>query len=125
MKKNDLKLIVTVLVVAVVFWLGMSLYQKYNTANQAYVLVTIDGVEYGKYPLNKDITERIEFEDGSYNVLEIKDGEAQISEASCPDQICVNHMHIHYSKEMIVCLPNGLIAEIVNGEERDIDGSTH
>ena len=57
--------------------------------------------------------------------LEIKDGEAQISEASCPDQICVNHMHIHYSKEMIVCLPNGLIAEIVNGEERDIDGSTH
>ncbi|SEK95084.1 hypothetical protein SAMN02910377_02258 [Pseudobutyrivibrio ruminis] len=125
MKKNDLKLIVTVLVVAVVFWLGMSLYQKYNTTNQAYVLVTIDGVEYGKYPLNKDITERIEFEDGSYNVLEIKDGEAQISEASCPDQICVNHMHIHYSKEMIVCLPNGLIAEIVNGEERDIDGSTH
>ena len=125
MKKNDLKLIVTVLVVAVVFWLGMSLYQKYNTANQAYVLVTIDGVEYGKYPLNEDTTERIEFEDGSYNVLEIKDGEAQISEASCPDQICVNHMHIHYSKEMIVCLPNGLIAEIVNGEERDIDGSTH
>ena len=125
MKKNDLKLIVTVLAVAVVFWLGMSLYQKYSTANQAYVLVTIDGVEYGKYPLNKDTTERIEFADGSYNVLEIKDGEAQISEASCPDQICVNHMHIHYSKEMIVCLPNGLIAEIVNGEERDIDGSTH
>jgi hypothetical protein len=125
MKKNDLKLIITVLAIAVVFWLGMSLYQKYNTANQAYVLVTINGVEYGKYPLNEDTTERIEFEDGSYNVLEIKDGEAQISEASCPDQICVNHMHIHYSKEMIVCLPNGLIAEIVNGEERDIDGSTH
>ena len=125
MKKNDLKLIVIVLVVAVAFWLGMSWYQKTNTENEAYVLVTIDGVEYGRYPLNEDTTERIEFENGAYNVLEIKDGEAQISEASCPDQICVNHMHINYSSEMIVCLQNGLIAEIVNGEERDIDGSTH
>ena len=125
MKKNDIKLIATILAVAVVFLIAMTWYQKNNTKDQPYALVTIDGVEYGQYLLSKDVTERIEFEDGSYNVLEIKDGEAQISEASCPDQICVNHMRIHYSGETIVCLPNKLVVEIVNGEENDIDGATH
>jgi hypothetical protein len=88
-------------------------------------VVTINGEEYGTYPLDKDCEEVIELPNGAYNVLKIEDGYAQITDASCPDHICVHHYAIQYSGEMIVCLPNGMIAEIVGGEEDDIDGATN
>lgn len=96
-----------------------------QTANSPKVVVTVDGEEYGTYPLDEELTETITLSDGTYNVLEIKDGYASISEASCRDQICVNHFHIHYSGETIVCLPNKLVVEIVGGEDDDVDAATH
>jgi hypothetical protein len=125
MKKNDFILIIVVLAITAVVVVGMKIWQQNNTGSQATVVVTIDGEEYGTFPLNKDVEETIEFPDGSYNKLVISEGYASVSEASCRDQICVNHMHIHYSGETIVCLPNKLVIEIINGEESDIDGATH
>jgi len=125
MKKNDIILVVSILVVAILAWIGIKLYQKSSTEGTAYALVTVDGEEYGRYSLDTDTIEKIEFDNGTYNVLEIKDGQVNMTEASCPDQICVNHAHIHYSSETIVCLPNKLVVEIVNGEDDDLDGATH
>ncbi len=95
-----------------------------NTKDSANVVVTIDGEVYGTYPLSEDRTERIELPDGSYNILIISDGYADVSEASCPDQICVKHNHIRYSKESIVCLPNKVVVTVEGGKENEIDGST-
>lgn len=124
-RKNDYILIITVLAITAVVVFATNLMQRKNTGSQAMVVVSVDGEEYGSYPLNKDLEDKIEFPDGSYNVIQIEDGYVSVSEASCRDQICVNHMHIHYSGETIVCLPNRLVIEIVNGEESDIDGATH
>lgn len=119
-KKNDMILILALLVVALVSYLGIGLYQEMNTKNGV-VVVTIDGVEYGSYPLAVDATERIELADGSYNLLVIEDGKADVTEASCPDGICVNHRAIDKRGESIVCLPNKVVVEIMNGEEAEID----
>ena len=125
MKKNDIVLIAIILAVTAVCLLGMRIWQKNNTSGNAVAVVTIDGDVYGEYPLSEDCTERIELSDGSYNVLSIKDGYAQISEASCPDQICVHHNRIKYSEETIVCLPNKLVVTVQGGEDNGIDGSTY
>lgn len=119
-RKNDLILILMLLVVALVSYLGIGLYQEMNTKNGV-ALVTIDGEEYASYPLTVDATERIELEDGSYNLLVIEDGKADVTEASCPDGICVNHSAIDKRGESIVCLPNKVVVEIINGEESEID----
>ena len=124
MKKNDIILIAVLLVVALLTAGGMSIWQVNNTKDAAKVVVTIDGQVYGTYPLSKDMTERIELPDGSYNILTISDGYADVTEASCPDQICVKHNHIKYSKESIVCLPNKVVVTVEGGEENEIDGST-
>ena len=55
------------------------------------------------------------------NHLIIKDGQADMIEADCPDQICVEHISISKNKETIVCLPNKVIVEIVGGEDAEID----
>lgn len=125
MKKNDYILLAVILVVTLLSIGGIRLWQKNNTSDGAMAVVTIDGAVYGTYPLSEDITERIELPDGSYNILTISGGYADVTEASCPDQICVKHNHIRYSGESIVCLPNKLIVEVKGGEENEIDGSTY
>ena len=125
MKKNDLFLIGGLLLISLVLGIGLSLYKKNATEEAPAAVVTIDGIEYGTYPLDEDRVERIDIGDGEYNILEIKDGEAFMSEASCPDQICVLYSHIRYTGESIVCLPHKVLVEIINGEVNDLDGSTH
>ena len=114
-------LICGLLIIAFTIFGATRIWQMNNTTDTAMVVVTVDGQEVGRYPLNQDCEQRFDFQDGSYNVLRIYDGKAEISEASCPDQICVKHYGIHYTNEMIVCLPNKFVLEIVGGEDNDID----
>lgn len=119
-RKNDFILIAAVLAVSLVSFAGLRLYRGSHTKD-AEAVVTIDGEEYGRFPLTQNVREKIELDDGSYNVLVIQDGEADVTEASCPDGICVNHKNISMQGESIVCLPNKLVVEIQNGEAADID----
>ena len=123
-KKNDLILIGVLLVVALTAYFCISFFQGANTKNGVAV-VTIDDVEYGRFPLVVDTEERIEVPDGSYNLLVIQDGKADVTEASCPDGICVNHRAISKQGQSIVCLPNKVVVEIENGEESDLDAVTN
>jgi hypothetical protein len=112
-------LIIGVVAVALLGLLWMQFTQK--QVNHGRVVVTVDNEVYGEYALDQDRTERIEFKDGSYNVLEIRDGEADMTEASCPDQICVEHQKINKTNQTIVCLPNKVIVTIEEGEETEVD----
>ena len=123
MNKNDLIVIISILLLAAAAYIGISTYRRHATADNPQVVVTVDGEEYGRYPLSEDLQTEIRFEDGSFNRLVIENGKAKISEASCPDQICVNHFRIQYSGETIVCLPNKVVVEIVGGLKSDVDGS--
>ncbi len=125
MKKNDIILIAVLLMAALLTVAGMRIWQMNNTKAAAKVVVTIDGQVYGTYPLSEDRTERIDLPDGSYNILTISGGYADVTEASCPDQICVKHNHIKYSKESIVCLPNKVVVTVEGGEDNEIDGFTY
>ncbi len=121
MKKNDIILIAAILIIAFAVLLGQRLWQKNNTKESAVVVVTIDGEEVGHFALSEDCTHTFTLADGSYNTMVIKDGEVQVSEASCPDKICVLHRPIHYSEDSIICLPNELIITIEGGEEHGVD----
>ena len=77
----------------------------------AEVIITIDGAEYGRYSLDSDRTISID-RNGNHNLVVISDGTVHMEEASCKNQICVHQGIINASGQMIVCLPNGVIAEI-------------
>ena len=125
MKKNDYYLIIGILLVTGIVVLTSNLISRNNSGSAAVAVVTIDGKEYNRYPLDRDVTERIELPDGAYNVISIHDGICEIQEASCRDQICVHHMNVQYDGQTIVCLPNKLVVTIENSDEDDIDGATH
>ena len=118
--KRDILLIAGILAVAVCAGLLLEGYRRIST-KEPVAVVTVNGVEYGRYPLDQDRTERIELPDGSYNIMVIEDGTVDVSDASCPDRICVNHNKISKRNESIVCLPNRVIVQIENGEDAGLD----
>ena len=55
------------------------------------------------------------------NVLTIRDGRADMTEADCPDKLCVHQKAISKNHEMIVCLPNKVVVEVTGSEENGFD----
>ena len=78
------------------------------------VVVEQDGRETARYALSEDRIVRIEGERG-FNLLVIQGGEAWLSEADCPTQLCVKTGKIRFAGQSIVCLPHRLAVRILGG----------
>ena len=117
MKKNDLILAGIILVIAISALIVLNLNKKEGNT----VTVKVDGKVYKEFSLNEDITYEIEGVNGGTNLMVIKDGYADIIDASCPDKDCVDQKHINKDGETIVCLPNKVVLEIHSDNESDID----
>ena len=55
------------------------------------------------------------------NVLSVERGRVRVSEADCPDQVCVKQGWVSNGAAPIVCLPHKLVVELV-GTGEDLDG---
>lgn len=83
------------------------------------VVVRKDASYYMEYPLFQDGVYRLDWGEGTYNILMVQDGKAWIAEASCPDLLCVQEMPIARTQERIVCLPNRVEIFIKVAQERE------
>lgn len=116
-KKNDIILISAVFAVAALLSLLLFLTKTEGDT----VTVTVDGELLYELSLSEDKEIKITGKDGSgHNILVIKDGEAFVREASCPDGICSSHRPIKLGGESIICLPNKVVIEIVKKEADSI-----
>ena len=87
----------------------------------ACVRVTVDGSVYGTYALGEEQEIPIVQDGVTTNVLTIRDGRADMTEADCPDKLCVHQKAISKNHEMIVCLPNKVVVEVTGSEENGFD----
>ena len=80
--------------------------------------ITRDGVLLEEIDLNQvEKPYSLTLEDGSgTNTVQVERGRICVSEADCPDQVCVNRGWISDSTVPIICLPHKLMIEIVGGE---------
>jgi len=115
--RNDIILAIAVLVAAAGIWLGTELLKE----DGAFAVVTVKGIETARYPLDTDAEIRLESENGGYNILIIKNGKADITDASCPDHVCVDQRAIGKTGEAITCLPNKTVITIEGPEEAEVD----
>lgn len=113
MKKNDVILGSGILVIALVLFLVMHLTRN-EAGNQ--IQITVDGVVYGTYSLEKDQVIEVK-ENDFYNRIRIQDGVAYMEEANCPDGYCEEQGKISGRTQTIVCLPHKLVVEVL-----DVDG---
>ena len=109
-KRGDIFLIGGCLLAALIccgLWLGLR-------RDGGAIVVEQDGRETARYALSEDRIVRIEGERG-FNLLVIQGGEAWLSEADCPTQLCVKTGKIRYAGQSIVCLPHRLAVRILGG----------
>lgn len=107
MKKRDILLLAVLLLLGGGMLLAMRMKPP---AADAVLQITVDGEVYGEYSLDKD--QVIDINGG--NVCEIKDGVVSMTEADCPDLICVHTAAIDARGGTIVCLPNKVVLSIEN-----------
>ena len=90
-----------------------------------YVVVSVSGTEFTRVPLDSDPGVSIDItgagSDKPTNVLHIENGRAYITEADCPDGLCMRQGSISHVNESIVCLPNKVVVYIEGAEESDAD----
>ena len=110
----DLILIVGLLLLAGVLYLAL------NRGRQegGLAVVRVNGVETERHSLALNGTFPL---NGGSNILVIQDGQAWLSEANCPDHICVKQGKIHYTGQVITCLPNRLTVTVEGGESDGVD----
>ena len=97
-----------------------SYFPVFGTGDGNTVVVYVDGEEYTRLPLSVDTEITIPGKEHLNNKLIIKDGEADIVDALCPDKICVHERKIRRAGETLVCLPNRVVVEI-EGEGAMVD----
>lgn len=114
--KNDLLLILAILLLAG----GIRAYTRLTRRGGGSVTVAVDGVTVASFPLNTDRAWTWTGATGS-NTLVIEDGAARVTEADCPDRLCVRQGAIRYAGESIVCLPHSLVVTVADGDENGLD----
>ena len=114
MKKGDRLLVVALAVTLVAFggwWLLSRVTAAGSSAEGGPVVVcqTKDGF-YRADPLSSDATYTVKTKAGDWNV------EVDVTKANCANQVCVDHDPIRQEGEQIVCLPHGMVVEVVANE---------
>ena len=109
MKKTEKIFILSILLFAILLWGGLSLFGSHDYGS---VRIEVNGEEFGTYSLAEDQVISI----NDTNVCEIKDGQISMTDASCPDHLCIKQGAIGSSGGMIVCLPNKVVVEGIKAE---------
>ena len=108
------------IVIAALLLLSGVLYLLLNIGREegGVAVVRVDGAEVERHSLSVDGTFPL---NGGSNILVISDGQAWLSDADCPDHLCVKQGKIHYTGQVITCLPNRLTVTVEGGESNGVD----
>lgn len=78
--------------------------------------------------LSEDTTFLVETKDGGSNLIQIKDHDICVSEATCPNGLCIKQGFAGKTHIPVVCLPNKLVIIVENntgGKEGEYDTITY
>lgn len=78
----------------------------------------MDGVEVCRYSLSENGTYPL---NGGTNILCIEDGVAFLTDADCPDRLCVLQGKISKTGQVIACKPNRLTVTVYGADEGGVD----
>ncbi|MCR4708340.1 MAG: NusG domain II-containing protein [Clostridiales bacterium] len=123
MKRRDLLLVLILAATALVLY-GIG----HRNADKpgSFFSVTIEGTEVYRGKLSETGQYPFRQEDGSYNLVRVRDGKVWMEEANCRDGLCVQQGKTDSAAKSIVCLPHSLVVSVVGdapenrGEELDV-----
>ncbi len=115
--RGDWGVIAALLAVAGV---GFLLNLQRDTSQGTFVQVVYRNHLLYRLPLNADRSLSVKGDSGGL-VLQIRDGMVWVSHSQCPHKICMRMGKISHPGQLIVCVPNRIVIQIVGREKPDFD----
>ena len=115
-RRADLIVIASLLLLALALYLILGALRTVGGE----VVVRVDGVETERHALTENGTYPL---NGGSNILVMGEGQAWLTEANCPDLLCVRQGKIRYAGQSIICLPNRLTVTVEGGESDGVDAA--
>lgn len=127
LKKGDVLLFAGLLIAALAgaaWWVLDSANDNDLSANGGFVVSQSKSGWYRCDPLTGDVTYEIETPgtgagndaQKGINTVRISGGTVEVASANCGNQVCVEHDPVSHAGEQIVCLPHGVVVEVVEHE---------
>ena len=96
------------------------IYLSASESEKKYACIYQDGVLIHKINLS-DVEKPYTVTVGS-NVILVEKGQVSMSDADCPDGLCIKQGAITGNARPIVCLPNNVVVKLTN-DEKDVDAA--
>lgn len=108
------KVICIIAVLCIVFFSLLGIITVSNTAGGSTACIYSDGKLIKTIDLHSDGEQSftVNSADGGYNIITVKDGCISVTDADCPDRICVMTAPISDGIQPIVCMPHKLVIRI-------------
>ncbi|WP_027623276.1 NusG domain II-containing protein [Clostridium lundense] len=129
MKKGDKIIFISILVIITLGFAGTFVYKNYMKSHDKIALIKQDGKVIDKINLTnftgtKEMT--IKTNDGHFNKILIEKDKISITDADCPDRVCVKTGPISQPGDTVVCLPHKLMITIEGTKEKgEIDATAY
>lgn len=124
LKIGDFLLILVILICSFgIFFISKNRLKDDNFIGKKYASIQVNGKEIKRVEISKNndgYKYSVDTEYG-HNLLEFTENGVRSIEASCPDQIDVKQGLITKPGEIIVCLPNRLVVEIISESNNDVN----
>lgn len=117
MKKGDIILIASLLCLSLLIFVLTLLPDPVEPAE---VVISVNGSEYARYPLDEDRVVVIENR-GYVNRVEISGGRVRMLDADCPDGVCVGQGWLSDTGSVIVCLPARITITLSGESPSEVD----
>lgn len=107
------QIVADIILISTLLFVGFGCIIYYNLQRKTgfHLQISVGGEVQTTLSLDEDADYPVRTERG-YNLVVIRDGKAYVSEADCPDKICVSHNSISDVGETIICLPHQLVVEV-------------
>ena len=115
--KRDIILVLSMVIIAAAAFLIINFAVK---KDGSYAVIKVDGKVIKTLDLNSgETTIEVYGYQGGVNKVVINDGKVSMTEADCPDELCVKTGKISRVGETIVCLPHRVVVEIKGSPDDD------
>lgn len=113
--KRDIVFIAVLLAVSIAAYAVINIVFKKDGTT---IVIKVDGEALYELPIARDGELSLEGYQGGSNRVVIQNGSVAMTEADCPDKLCVKTGKISKTGESIVCLPHRVVIEIRGGGQK-------
>ena len=123
MTKGDKILISAIVVLSLLAY--VIIYFSGSEDRDKYISVQFNGSEFKRLTFtskNDSYKYKLDTDEG-LNIIEVDGDKVHMTEADCPDKLCIKQGYISKVGEVLVCVPNKVVVEIKSdNSEKELDG---